>query len=105
VQRDMLPPSHPHTQLQAIESVQSSDALPIHQPAFPTQQHPDPQIPKPGPGMGQIANPYPERRLIRGPTPSIPRRSPKLRQAAGPQATDLKRPVKPGSQFSTACGP
>jgi len=101
----MFSPPDPHAQLQSFEPVQPAHSFPIHQPAFPTQQHPDPQIPKPGPGMGQISNPYPQRRLIRGPTPSIPRRSPKLRQAAGPHATDLKRPLKPGGQFSTACGP
>jgi hypothetical protein len=28
-----------------------------------------------------------------------------LGEATGPQATDLKCPVKPDGQFSTACGP
>jgi hypothetical protein len=88
----MLPSSHPHTQLQAIEPVQSSDALPIHRPAFPTQEHPDAQILKPRARMGQIANADPQRGLILRSAASIPRRPPKLRQAAGPQATDLKRP-------------
>jgi len=64
VQRDVLASPHPHAQLHAIESVQSSDALPIHPPAFPTQHHPDPQIPQPGSGMSQIANAHPQRGLI-----------------------------------------
>jgi hypothetical protein len=105
MQRDMFPPSHPHAQLQAIEPVQSSDALPIHLPAFPTQEHPYAQIPKPRARMGQIANADPQRGLILRAAASIPRRPPQLRQAAGPQATDLKRPLKPGGQFSAACGP
>jgi hypothetical protein len=101
---DVLPPPHPHAQLQAIEPVQSSDAFPIHQPAFATQQHQDPQIPKPGPGMGQIANAHPQRGLILRSASSIPDGATELGQPTGPQATDLKRPVKPGGQFSTACG-
>src|ERR1051325_1038612 len=55
--------------------------------------------------MGEIPNAHPERRRILGATLSIPRGSAKLRQATGPQATDLKRLVKPGGQFSTAGGP
>jgi hypothetical protein len=101
----MFPPAHPHAQLQAIESVQSSDALSIHPPAFPTQQHPDLQIPKPGPGMSQIANAHPQRGLILRAAASVPGGPTELGEATGPQATDLKRLVKPGGQFSTACGP
>jgi hypothetical protein len=55
--------------------------------------------------MGKIPDAQPERRLILGPTASIPRGSIELRQPTGPQATDLNRLVKPGGQFSTACGP
>ena len=55
--------------------------------------------------MGEISNPDPQRRVILGPTPSIPGRPTELGEAIGPQATDLKRPLKPGGQFSTACGP
>ena len=55
--------------------------------------------------MGEITNPDPQGRLIRGLTSSIPGGPTELSQATGPQATDLKRPVKPGGQFSTACGP
>ncbi len=101
----MLASANSHTELQPIEPVQSSHPLPIHPPALATQQHPNPQIPKPRSCMGQIANPYPQRPLIRGPSPSIPGGATELGQPAGPQATDLKCPVKPGSQFSTACGP
>jgi len=55
--------------------------------------------------MRQISNPYPQGGLIRGPTPPVPGGPTELGQSTGPQATDLKRPVKPGGQFSTACGP
>ena len=95
---------HPHTNKQAIEPVEPSHPLAIHEPAFTTQEHPDPQRPKPRAGMSQISNAQPERRLILGPTASTPRGPTKLRQATGPQATDLKRPVKPGGQFATAGG-
>lgn|GEM_PF-1657319 len=105
MQRDVLASPHPHAQLQTIKSVQSSDALSIHPPAFPTQQHPDPQRPKPRARMGQIANAQPQRGLIFRAAASIPGGSAELRQPTGPQATDLKRLVKPGGQFSTACGP
>ena len=55
--------------------------------------------------LGEISNEQAERRLILRSTPAIPRGSTKLRQATGPQATDLKRVLKPRGQFSTACGP
>ena len=48
--------------------------------------------------MGQIANAYPQGGLILRMALSIPRRPPKLCQAAGPQATDLKRAVNPGGR-------
>ncbi len=55
--------------------------------------------------MCQITNAQSESRLILRSTPSIPGGTAELRQPTGPQATDLKRLVKPGGQFSTACGP
>jgi len=55
--------------------------------------------------MGQIANAHPQRGLIFRSAASVPRGPTELGEATGPQATDLKRPVKPGGQFSTACGP
>ncbi len=55
--------------------------------------------------MRQIPNAEPERRLILGATGSIPGSSTKLRQAAGPRITHLKRPVKPLGQFPAAGGP
>ena len=105
MQGDVLPAPHPHPQLQAIQSIQSSDALAIHRPALTPQQHPNPHVAKPRPGMSQIANTQPQGGLILRATPSIPGGAAELRQPTGPQATDLKRLVKPGGQFSTACGP
>jgi len=79
MQRHMLAAPDPHAELQALQSIEPSYALAIHEPAFPPQQHPDPQIPKPGPGMGEIANAESEARLILRPTPSIPRGATELR--------------------------
>jgi hypothetical protein len=56
----MFPSPNPHTQLQAIKSVEAADPLAIHSPAFTPQQHPDPQVPEPRPGMGEIPNAEPE---------------------------------------------
>jgi hypothetical protein len=101
----MFSPPDPHAQLQSIEPVQPADPFPIHQPAFATQQHPDPQIPKPRSRVGEISNPYPQRRLILGPTPSIPGRPTELRQPAGPRAPYLKRRLKPLGELAAADGP
>ena len=105
VQRDVLASPDSHAELQALQSIEPSHPLPIHPPAFATQEHPDAQRPKPRPRMGQIANPYPQRRLILGSTSSIPGGSTELGQPTGPHATDLKRAVKPLGQFSAAGGP
>jgi len=102
---DVLASPHPHAQLQAIESVQSSDAFPIHPPAFATQEHPNAQRPKSRARMGQIANTYPQGGLILRVASSIPGGATELGQPTGPHATDLKGAVKPGGQFSAACGP
>ena len=39
---DVLPAANPHAQLQALESIQASHPLPVHEPAIATQQHQDP---------------------------------------------------------------
>jgi hypothetical protein len=105
MQRDMFPATDAHPQLQAIETIQSADPLAIHQPPFAPQQDPNPQVPKPRPGMGQIPDAQPQSRLILRATGSLPRRSTELRQATGPQATDLKRRPKPLGEFAAAGGP
>lgn len=68
----MFSSADPHAQLQAIQAIQASDALPIDRPAFTPEQHPDPLIPKPRSGMGQIANAHPQGGLIFRPAPPIP---------------------------------
>jgi hypothetical protein len=103
--RDVLASLHPYAELQALESIEPSHPLPIHPPALAMQEHPDAQRPKPRAGMGQIANAHPQRGLIFRAASSVPRGSTELGKTTGPQATDLKRPVKPAGQFSTACGP
>lgn len=105
MQGDVFPAPHPHAQLQSIQAIQSSDALPIDQPPLTPEQHPHPQIAESGAGMGQVANAQPQGGLILRVAPSVPGGSPELRQPTGPQATDLKCLVKPGGQFSTTCGP
>jgi len=102
---DMLASPHPHAQGQVIEPVQSSNAFPIHLPALATQEHPDAQIPKTRARMGQIANPYPQRGLTLRAASSIPGGTTEPGQPTGPQATDLKRLLKPGGEFSAAGGP
>ena len=101
----MFPSPHPHAQLQAIESIEATDPLAIHEPALSSQQHPNALIPKSRSRMGQIPNADPQRRLIFGPTPPIPSSPTKLRETTGPQATGLKGVLKPAGQFSTAGGP
>jgi hypothetical protein len=101
----MFSPPDPHAQRQSFEPVQPAPAFPIHPPAFATQQHPDPQIPKPRARMGEIANPYPQRHVIRSPTPSISGRPTELRQAASPRAPHRKRRLQPLGPLAAAGGP
>ena len=105
MQRDVLPPPDAHTELQTIQAIQASDALPIDPPTLTPQQHPDPHVSKPRPGMRQIPNPEPEGRLVLGATCSIPRGPSELGEPTGPRTTHLKRPVKPLGQFAAAGGP
>ena len=88
-----------------LEAIELSDTRALYQPSFATYQHPDAQISKPGPGMSQIANAHPQRGLIRRSASSIPGGATELGQPTGPQATDLKRLLKPGGEFSAAGGP
>jgi hypothetical protein len=67
VQCNMFAPPHAQPQLQALQSIEPSDALAIHQPAFASEQDPDPEVAEPWSGMGQIPNAKPETGLIRGP--------------------------------------
>ena len=92
-------------ELQALQSIEPSYTRSIHEPAFSPQQHPDPQIPKPGPGMGEIANAELEARLILCPTLSIPSGATELRQPAGPCTLHLERGLKPLGQFPAEDGP
>ena len=71
----------------------------IDHPSLAAQEHPNPNVPKPWAGLGEIANPHPhpQRGLILGPTA--------LREATGPQATDLKGHPKPLGEFPAACRP
>src|SRR5713101_1619153 len=53
--------------------------------AFAAQQHPDPQMSKPRPRVGELPDPQPQRGLIPRPTAAIPGRSTELRQPTGPR--------------------
>ncbi len=68
----MFSPANPHAQLQAIQAIQASDALPIDRPAFTPEQHPDPLVAEPGPGMRQIPDAEPQGGLILRPASPIP---------------------------------
>ena len=96
---------HPHAELQAIEAIEPPDSLAIDRPALPPQQHPDPHVAKPWPGMREIPDAEPQRVLIFGATGSIPRGPSELRQATGPRTAHRKRPMKPLGQFPAAGGP
>ena len=78
VQRDMLPSSHSHPQLEPIEPIQAANALAIDEPPLTPQQDPNPHVAKPRPRMSQITNAQPKRRLIFRAAASIPRGSTKL---------------------------
>jgi hypothetical protein len=101
----MFPSPYPHAQLQAIESIESTDPLAVHEPALSSQQHPNALIPKSRSRMDQLTNAHPQRRLVLGPTPPIAGGPTQLRETTGPQATDLKGGLKPAGQFSTAGEP
>src|SRR5260370_41829820 len=73
--------------------------------AFAAQQHPDPQMSKPRPRVGELPDPQPQRGLIPCPTAAIPGRSTELGQPTGPRTADLERPLNPSGQLSTARGP
>ena len=79
MQRHRFPSPNPQAELEPFESLEATDPLPIHQPAFAPQEAPDSQIAKPRTGMRQITNPQAQSRLILGPTPAIPGGAPKLR--------------------------
>ena len=65
MQRHVLATPHAHAQLQPFEPIQSAHAFPIHQPALPSQQHPDPLIAKARSRVRELANAQAKRRLIR----------------------------------------
>lgn len=56
MQRHMLSPPDPHTELEPFKTIKAADPLPIHQPAFAPQEDPNPQIAKPWTRMRQIPN-------------------------------------------------
>ena len=57
MQRDMLPAPYPHTQLQSVETIEPANPFAIHPPSFPTQEHPDPEIPKSWTALSDVPNP------------------------------------------------
>lgn len=56
MQGDVLPPTHPHPKLQAVQPIQPPHALPIHRPAFAAEQHPAPREAEPWARMRQLPN-------------------------------------------------
>ena len=105
VQRDVLPSPDAHPQLQPLEAIQPTDALPIHHPAFSTQEHPDAQEPESRPGVRELADPHPQRGLVLRAAAAIPRRPTELRQMTGPHAADGEGHLDPAGQLAALCGP
>ena len=105
VQRHVLAAPDPHPDLQPVESIEPSHPLTIHRPSLPAQPHPDAQVPKARPRVGQLPDPEPECGLIARSTPPIPRRATELGQPAGPRAADREPHLKPSGQLPTAHGP
>jgi hypothetical protein len=105
VQGHVLAAPHPHAELQALEAIEPAHPLPIDEPAFAPQQHPNALIPKPGSGVRQIANADPQGRLIFRTAASSPRGPAELGQATGPRTTHREGPVKPLGELPAAGGP
>jgi hypothetical protein len=80
VQRDVLPSTHPHAQLQAVEPIQSANALFVHGPPLPSQQYPDAIESESRPRMRQLLDAHPQRALLIAQRPAIPSRATELRQ-------------------------
>ena len=105
MQGDVLAPSHPHPQLQAIQAIQGAHALLVHRPALPAQQHPDAHVAESWSRVRQCADPGAERRLVVARRPAVPRGSAELRQMTGPHAADAEGPVDPIGQLAALQGP
>jgi hypothetical protein len=95
---------HPHSELQAIQTRPSPHPFAVDRPALAPEQHPNPQIAKPGSGMGEIADAEPQGRLIVGLALSTPGRAPELSQATGPRTTHRETGWIPLDKFPTAGG-
>jgi hypothetical protein len=72
MQRHVFAPPAPVPQLQAFQAIEPSDALAIHEPAFATEQHVEPQISESRPRMGEFAQAHPKGRLILGHAALVP---------------------------------
>jgi hypothetical protein len=53
--------THPHTELQAFEAIEPSDAFAIHHSTLPARYDPDPKVAEARPRVGELADPHPER--------------------------------------------
>jgi hypothetical protein len=87
MQGHVLAPPNPHAKLEAIQTVQPTDPLPVHEPALPPEQHPDALIAEARSRMSQILDAKPQGRLIVGRALSIPGRPTELGEATGPHTT------------------
>lgn len=102
MQRAVLPSPDAHSQLQALQAIQTPDAFVIHVPSFSSQQNADPQITKPRPSVSEITDPKPQSGLVPRRTASIPSRSAEVSEPTRPAAGDLKRLHEPPDQLFTA---
>ncbi len=92
VQRGMLSRTHPRP-------------LAVDRPAFPAEEHQDPQIPEPRAQPGDLADAEPQRHLRIALASAIPRRATELRQLTGPHARDAVGGLYPPGRLAALCGP
>lgn len=98
-------PPVPEPVLKAGRYIPSSHPLPIHEPVFTPQQHPDPHVAEPWVSVGQIANAESKALLILRPSSSIPGGSTEVRKPTGPCTPYLQYDLKSLSQFPPAGEP
>jgi len=101
----MFAASHPDGLQLRMRTIKPAHAFAIHQPAFASQQHPDPQIAEPRPCVSQIADARPQGRLILGATLLIPGGSSNLGQPTGLRTAHRESAPKPVGQLSAMGGP
>ena len=105
MQRDMLAPTDPHSQLQSVEAIELPHTFLIHASALSSQQHPGAIETESRSRVRELVKSTPQRSLVVSGRSAIPRRSAELRQVTGPHAADRKGALHPRGQLAALCGP